>query len=242
MKFCPSFVSVLGGGVRKGRGLAGASAGSDSFGVPPAPTLASTAKPYGILITGVGGTGVVTIGALIGMAAHIDGKGVTVLDMTGLAQKGGATWSHIQIANRQGAIYTTKVDTAKADLVIGSRVRGRRQPGALSPQARFGNWLSCLLIRLIWGFRFTDLGPFRAIRYPALLTLDMQDRDYGWTVEMQVKAISHKLRVLEVPVAYNRRIGKSKISGTLRGVLGAGAKILFTIFKQAITRRNRRHP
>jgi hypothetical protein len=70
----------------------------------------------------------------------------------------------------------------------------------------------------------------------------MQDRDYGWTVEMQVKAISHKLRVIEVPVTYNRRIGKSKISGTLRGVLGAGAKILFTIFKHAITRRNRRHP
>jgi hypothetical protein len=115
----------------------------------------------------------------------------------------------------------------EADLVIGSRVRGRRQPGALSPQARFGNWLSCLLIRLIWGFRFTDLGPFRAIRYPALLTLDMQDRDYGWTVEMQVKAISHKLRVIEVPVAYNRRIGKSKISGTFRGVIGAGAKILY---------------
>jgi glycosyltransferase involved in cell wall biosynthesis len=122
----------------------------------------------------------------------------------------------------------------EADLVIGSRVRGRRQPGALSPQARFGNWLSCLLIRLIWGFRFTDLGPFRAIRYPALLTLDMQDRDYGWTVEMQVKAISHKLQVIEVPVAYNRRIGKSKIFGTFRGVIGAGAKILFTIFREAL--------
>jgi glycosyltransferase involved in cell wall biosynthesis len=129
-----------------------------------------------------------------------------------------------------------------ADLVIGSRVLGRRQPGALSPQARFGNWLACLLIRLIWGGRFTDLGPFRAIRYSALLTLDMQDLDYGWTVEMQVKAISHKLRVIEVPVAYNRRIGKSKISGTLRGVLGAGTKILFTIFKQAIAQRTRRQP
>jgi len=80
------------------------------------------------------------------------------------------------------------------------------------------------------------------MRYPALLTLDMQDRDFGWTVEMQVKAISHKLRVLKVPVAYNRRIGKAKISGILRGVIGAGAKILLTIFKQAITRRNRRHP
>jgi hypothetical protein len=119
--------------------------------------------------------------------------------------------------------------------VIGSRVLGQRQPGALSPQARFGNWLACLLIRLIWGFRFTDLGPFRAIRYPALLNLDMQDRDYGWTVEMQIKATSHKLQVIEVPVAYDRRIGKSKISGTLRGVLGAGAKILFTILREALT-------
>lgn len=123
----------------------------------------------------------------------------------------------------------------EADLVIGSRVLGQRQPGALSPQARFGNWLACLLIRLIWGFRFTDLGPFRAIRYPALLNLDMQDRDYGWTVEMQIKAASHKLQVSEVPVAYDRRIGKSKISGTLRGVLGAGSKIIFTIFREALT-------
>lgn len=122
----------------------------------------------------------------------------------------------------------------EADLVIGSRMLGRRQPGALSPQARFGNWLACFLIRLIWGVRFTDLGPFRAIRHHALLALDMQDRDYGWTVEMQIKAIFHKLRILEVPVAYNRRIGKSKISGTLRGVIGAGTKILATIFREAL--------
>jgi glycosyltransferase involved in cell wall biosynthesis len=123
----------------------------------------------------------------------------------------------------------------EADLVIGSRVLGRRQPGALSPQARFGNWLACLLIHLIWGGRFTDLGPFRAIRYPALLTLDMQDLDYGWTVEMQVKAISQGLRISEVPVSYRRRIGQSKISGSLRGALSAGAKIMFTIFREALT-------
>lgn len=121
----------------------------------------------------------------------------------------------------------------EADLVIGSRVLGRRQPGALSPQARFGNWLACLLIRLIWGVRFTDLGPFRAIRYPALLTLDLKDRDYGWTVEMQIKAILRGLRVSEVPVSYRRRLGQSKISGTLRGVCKAGAKILYVIFAEA---------
>ncbi|MDP1611216.1 MAG: indolepyruvate ferredoxin oxidoreductase family protein [Sulfuritalea sp.] len=130
--FCPSFVSVLGGGVRKGRGLGGASADSDSFGVPPAPTLAATIKPYGILITGVGGTGVVTIGALIGMAAHIDGKGVTVLDMTGLAQKGGAVFSHVRICDDPEAIHAVRVATGEADAVIGGDVIVSASPDALT--------------------------------------------------------------------------------------------------------------
>lgn len=116
-----------------------------------------------------------------------------------------------------------------AELVIGSRVRGHRECGALTPQARFGNWLACLLIRWIWGISFTDLGPFRAIRAASLRELGMRDRDYGWTVEMQVKAVAFGLRVLEIPVSYRVRIGESKISGTLRGVIGAGAKILYTI-------------
>jgi indolepyruvate ferredoxin oxidoreductase len=130
--FCPSFVSVLGGGVKKGRGLAGSSQGEDSFGVPPAPTLASTAHPYGILITGVGGTGVVTIGALIGMAAHIDGKGVTVLDMTGLAQKGGAVFSHVRICDDPEAIHAVRVATGEADAVIGGDVIVTASPDALT--------------------------------------------------------------------------------------------------------------
>ncbi|RMG66221.1 MAG: glycosyltransferase family 2 protein [Calditrichaeota bacterium] len=115
-------------------------------------------------------------------------------------------------------------------LVIGSRTRGGAQKGALAPQARFGNWLACWLIRRFFGVHFTDLGPFRAIDYASLLRLDMADRDYGWTVEMQIKAALHGLRVLEVPVRYRKRIGKSKITGTVRGVVGAGSKILWTIF------------
>ncbi len=126
--FCPSFVSVIGGSVKKGKGLGG----GEQFAVPPAPTFASTAEPYGILITGVGGTGVVTIGALIGMAAHIDGKGVTVLDMTGLAQKGGAVFSHVRICDDPDAIHAVRVATGEADAVIGGDVIVTASPDALS--------------------------------------------------------------------------------------------------------------
>lgn len=125
----------------------------------------------------------------------------------------------------------------KADLVIGSRVRGEREPGALTPQARFGNWLACWLMQLFWGVRHTDLGPFRAIRFTTLRRLCMEDLDFGWTVEMQVKAAALSIRVTEVPVSYRRRIGASKISGTIRGVILAGAKILYTIFRAALRPR-----
>ncbi len=124
-----------------------------------------------------------------------------------------------------------------ADLVIGSRVLGDAAPGALITTQRFGNWLSCLLIRLIWGVRFSDLGPFRAIRFDALQKLNMRDPDFGWTVEMQVKAAQQGLRVTEVPVSYRPRIGRSKVSGTVRGVWGAGTKILYTIFAAALRRQ-----
>ena len=122
----------------------------------------------------------------------------------------------------------------RADLVIGSRVRGDLQPGALTPQQRMGNWLACLLIRLFWGVRFSDLGPFRAIAWPAYQRLAMRDPDYGWTVEMQVKAAIMGLRCREAPVSYRQRIGVSKVSGTIRGVILAGCKILFTIFRAAL--------
>lgn len=121
----------------------------------------------------------------------------------------------------------------RADLVIGSRVLGSREPGALLPQARFGNLVAAVLIRLLYRVRITDLGPFRAIRAEALLSLGMADRDYGWTVEMQVKAAKAGLQVEEVPVSYRRRIGKSKITGTLAGSMRAGWKILATIFRYA---------
>jgi len=122
----------------------------------------------------------------------------------------------------------------KADMVIGSRVLGRREPGALTPQAMFGNWLACNLVRFFWNVGYTDLGPFRAISYPALRRLLMRDPDYGWTIEMQIKAARVGLRVQEAPVSYRRRVGKSKVSGTVRGVIGAGIKILGAIFLHAV--------
>jgi glycosyltransferase involved in cell wall biosynthesis len=121
-----------------------------------------------------------------------------------------------------------------ADLVIGSRVLGEREPGALLPQARFGNALATFLMRFFYGVRYTDLGPFRAIRRDALEAINMVDRDFGWTVEMQVKAARCGLRGVEVPVSYRRRLaGTSKVTGTLSGTFHAGWKILYTIFRHA---------
>jgi len=120
---------------------------------------------------------------------------------------------------------------AGKDLVIGSRTLGSSETGSLTLPQRFGNWLATRFIHLLYGFRFTDLGPFRAIRWDKLVLLDMKDGTFGWTVEMQVKALNHHLDCVEVPVSYRRRIGKSKISGTVKGTLMAGYKILWTIVK-----------
>lgn len=120
---------------------------------------------------------------------------------------------------------------AGQDMVIGSRVTGQAAPGSLTLPQRFGNWLATRLIRLFFGVRYTDLGPFRAIRWDKLMNLDMQDKTYGWTVEMQVKAAKQNLQSCEVPVSYRKRIGKSKVSGTVKGTFMAGYKILWTIFK-----------
>lgn len=120
---------------------------------------------------------------------------------------------------------------ADFDLVIGSRALGRMEAGAMQPQQIFGNWLATNLIWLFFKYRFSDLGPFRAIKWAKLLALNMQDRNYGWTVEMQVKAAKAGLRCTEVPVDYRCRIGTSKVSGTLKGSILAGHKILWTIFK-----------
>jgi glycosyltransferase involved in cell wall biosynthesis len=117
------------------------------------------------------------------------------------------------------------------DMVIGSRTLGKREPGAMLPQALFGNWLATGLIRLFWGYRFTDLGPFRAIRMSVLKRMKMMDPTFGWTVEMQIKAAKLGLKCVEVPVRYRRRIGSSKVTGTISGTIKASLKILYTIFK-----------
>ncbi|MEL6805520.1 MAG: glycosyltransferase family 2 protein, partial [Bacteroidota bacterium] len=120
---------------------------------------------------------------------------------------------------------------ADYDMVIGSRALGELEAGAMQPQQIFGNWLATNLIKLFYRYEFTDLGPFRAIKWPQLMALGMRDPDFGWTVEMQVRAAKQKLKCTEVAVRYRRRIGKSKVSGTIRGTILAGHKILWTIFK-----------
>lgn len=130
--------------------------------------------------------------------------------------------------------------TDRADFVVGSRMTGTREPGAMLPQALVGNRLACFLIRRLWGVRFTDLGPFRAIRFADLLALDMEDRTFGWTIEMQIKAVEAGLRCTEVPVSYRRRVGVSKITGTVSGTVRASAKILWTIARYALPGRRAR--
>lgn len=119
----------------------------------------------------------------------------------------------------------------KADMVIGSRALGNRESGSMTIPQIFGNWLATRLIDWFYKVKFTDLGPFRAISWEALLVLNMQDKTYGWTVEMQVKAAKMGLKSIEIPVNYRNRIGVSKVSGTVKGTILAGYKILTTIFK-----------
>ncbi len=122
----------------------------------------------------------------------------------------------------------------EVDFVIGSRVKRLREDGSMTPQQIFGNWLATFLMKLFFGATFTDLGPFRAISYGKLLALNMEDKTYGWTVEMQLKALKKKLAYTEVPVRYKKRIGVSKVSGTVKGSIFAGIKILGWIFKYSI--------
>jgi glycosyltransferase involved in cell wall biosynthesis len=134
------------------------------------------------------------------------------------------------------------IASGEADLVIGSRVLGGAERGALPWNQRFGNRLACRLLLLLYGARFTDMGPFRAIRRDALAGLQMRDPTYGWNVEMQAKALIAGLRVREVPVRYRRRIGKSKISGTVRGTIRAGTRIIGTILMYyPVYRKTRGH-
>jgi glycosyltransferase involved in cell wall biosynthesis len=117
------------------------------------------------------------------------------------------------------------------DFVIGSRVKELREEGSMTPQQIFGNWLATFLMKLFFGAKFTDLGPFRAIKYDKLLALKMEDKTYGWTVEMQLKALKQKFTYKEISMKYRNRIGVSKVSGTLKGSIFAGVKILSWIFK-----------
>jgi len=125
------------------------------------------------------------------------------------------------------------IAAGEADFVIGSRILGKREDGALTSQQYWGNKLAVLLIHRLFGYKFTDMGPFRAIRFESLKSLGMTDKTFGWNVEMQIKAIKNGLRIKEVPVDYRKRVGVSKISGTVSGTIKAGAKIIFTIFKYA---------
>lgn len=120
------------------------------------------------------------------------------------------------------------------DFVIGARVKHLREKGSMTFPQIFGNWLATFLMKLIYGAKYSDLGPFRAIKYDKLLALNMEDKTYGWTVEMQLKALKHKLKYTEVEVNYRNRIGDSKVSGTVKGAVMAGIKIIGWIFKYAV--------
>lgn len=128
-------------------------------------------------------------------------------------------------------LLTDKIINDDCDLVIGSRALGKIEKGSMTFPQLFGNWLATRLLKIFYGVKYTDLGPFRAIRFDSLLRMGMQDTTYGWTVEMQLKAAKLKMRTAEVPVQYRKRIGFSKISGTIKGTVLAGYKIITTIFK-----------
>lgn len=124
--------------------------------------------------------------------------------------------------------------TQNIDFVIGSRVKNLREIGSMTPQQIFGNWLATFLMKLFFKAKFTDLGPFRAIKYQQLLELNMEDKTYGWTVEMQLKVLKQKMTYIEIPVRYKNRIGVSKVSGTLKGTIMAGVKIIGWILKYSL--------
>ena len=146
-------------------------------------------------------------------------------------------------APEEAAVLLAPIYEGRADLVLGSRTMGNVAEGALLPHQVFGNWLATRLIRLFYGYSYTDLGPFRAIRRDALFALDMRDRNYGWTIEMQVRALERGLRVMEVPVSYRVRVaGENKVSGNLKASLRAGVKIIWTVLRLWLRRRTASTP
>ena len=160
--------------------------------------------------------------------------------LKGLARLGQTPPDIVAFADADGSDDLSDFDRFIAPLCAGctDMVLGRRMPctaDALSPQQRFGNWLATVLIRMVWGWRYRDLGPMRAIRWDALAGLQMQDPNYGWTVEMQIRALRRRLRIMEVAVPYHpRAAGRSQVSGTLQGAVRAGVKILWVIFREAV--------
>lgn len=136
----------------------------------------------------------------------------------------------------EAALLVAPIYDGRADFVIGSRTLGTAEPGSLLPHQILGNRLATWMMRALFGHRYSDLGPFRAIRMDALRKIDMRDRNYGWTIEMQIKALRHHLRVIEVPVSYRRRIGVSKISGNWRASAAAGCKIFWTVIRLSLSR------
>jgi glycosyltransferase involved in cell wall biosynthesis len=132
---------------------------------------------------------------------------------------------------------TEPIVSGRVDFVVGSRMTGNREQGAMLPQALIGNRLACFLMKVFWDSRFTDLGPFRAIRMDALNLLEMKDTTYGWTVEMQIKVLRRGLRYAEIPVSYRKRVGVSKITGTISGTLNASVKILGLLFQYGLLQR-----
>lgn len=143
----------------------------------------------------------------------------------------------------EAPLLIAPIQNGRADLVIGSRTLGKAQPGAILPHQAFGNWLATTLIRLFYQYRYTDLGPFRAIRRTSLDAMNMRERNYGWTIEMQIRAVEQGLRILEVPVTYRvRAAGVNKVSGNLRASVAAGAKIISTVFRLWLTRRTASRP
>ena len=128
------------------------------------------------------------------------------------------------------------ISSNTVDFVVGARVKEKREQGALTPQQIFGNWLACFLMKILFNARFTDLGPFRAIRWDTLEKLQMSDKTYGWTIEMQLKILRHKIPYEEIAVSYKKRIGVSKVSGTVKGTIFAGVKIIGWIVKYSFTK------
>lgn len=158
-------------------------------------------------------------------------KGISILDDPDIVVFLDADYSDYP---EEIALLVEPIISGSMDFVLGSRMILPESRKALLPQARYGNRLAVFLIRLFFGHRFTDLGPFRAIRYESLKAIDMQDKDFGWTAEMQIKAVKHGLRIQEIPVRYRERVGVSKITGTVSGTFKAGTKIIYTILKYLI--------